>query len=134
MLHQNTRTYPSLSCLTFTFVYIPFSPSTFIVFTEQNTNLKMITRLFLSFTLLLHFVHPRPFPDQMLHGTDETTVRHALQRAGYQTTNIPTPTQVSRSIPLHSLMPYQCNFSQIDSFTVSPTYGVVGFQSHVYST
>jgi len=42
--------------------------------------------------LLLHSVDPSPFPDQMLHGTDETTVRQALQRAGYQTTNIPTPT------------------------------------------
>ena len=49
----------------------------------------------------------------MLHGTDETTVRQALQRAGYQTTNIPTPTQVSQSIPLHSLMPYQCNFLKL---------------------
>ena len=49
----------------------------------------MIITLFLSFTLILHFVHPSPFPDQMLHGTDETTVRQALQRAGYQTTDIP---------------------------------------------
>jgi len=74
-----------------------------------------------------------PFPDQMLHSNDETTVLNNLHKLGYQTTRIPRQIQASKQISLHSLMPYACDFSKIDSFTESKQYGLVGFQSKTYT-
>jgi len=82
---------------------------------------------------LTYVVSSSPFPDQMLHSNEETTVLQNLQRLGFQSTWIPPPFQASKQIPLHSLMPYACNFSKIDSFTVSKHYGLVGFQSKTYT-
>jgi len=93
----------------------------------------------MSLYLLLIFIHSiylvssSPFPDQMLHRNEETTVLRNLHRLGYQTTRIPPQIQASKQIPLHSLMPYASNFSNIDSFTISKHYGLVGFQSKTYT-
>jgi len=79
-------------------------------------------------------VHLSPFPDQMLHSNEETTVlNNNLHNLGYETTHIPRREQVRRRIPLHSLMPYTCDFSKIDSITESTQYGLVGFQSKTYT-
>jgi len=74
-----------------------------------------------------------PFPDSMLHSTDESIILKALQKNGYTTANIPSPMQVSKNFSLYSLMPHKCNLSRIDSYTVSKQYGLVGFQSKTYT-
>jgi len=82
---------------------------------------------------LICLVSSSPFPDQMLHSDEETTVLRNLHHLGYQTTRIPPQIQASKQIPLHSLMPYACNYSNIDSFTLSEHYGLIGFQSKTYT-
>ena len=89
--------------------------------------------LLLLMSHLIHLASTSPFPDRMLHGTDETTVLSELHRVGHHTTSIPRQLQASKQIPLHSLMLQKCNFSQIDSYTLPPQYGLVGFQSKTYT-
>ena len=57
-------------------------------------------------TLIANPVHPTPFLDQMLHSNEENTVLNNLHTLGYETTHIPRQQQVSRRIPLHTLMPH----------------------------
>jgi len=69
----------------------------------------------------------------MLHSNEETTALKNLHNLGYRTTYISQEDQVRKQIPLHSLMPYACDFSKIDSFTESKLCGLVGFQSKTYT-
>jgi len=74
-----------------------------------------------------------PFPDQMLHSTDESIILQRLRQSGYTMTSIPSTIQASKNFFLHSLMPQKCNLSRIDSYTVSTQYCLVGFQSKTYT-
>ena len=90
------------------------------------------------FTFILHLLiyswgEGSPFPDSMLHCTDESILLRKLQQNGYTTTSIPSTLQVSNNFSLHSLMPHTCNLSRIDSYTLSTQYGLVGFQSKTYT-
>jgi len=69
----------------------------------------------------------------MLHSEDEHTVLHNFQTLRYETTQIPKQQQVSRQIPLHTLMPHACKLSKIDSVSRFPQYVLVGFQSETYT-
>jgi len=93
--------------------------------------------MFLSITFILMLitttVHSSPFPDQMLHSNEENTVLNNLHTLGYETTHIPRQQQVSRQIPLHTLMSQACDRSKIYSVTKSTQYGLVGFQSKTYT-
>jgi len=95
--------------------------------TQQNKNI-MFLYITLILTLITNPVHPSPFPDQMLHSNEENTVLNNLHTLGYETTRNPRQQQVSRQIPLHTLMPRACDLSKIDSVTKSTQYGLVGFQ------
>ena len=83
--------------------------------------------------LITATVNPSPFPDQMLHSNEENTVLNNLHTLAHETTQIPKQQQVSRQMPLHTLVPHACDLSKIDSITESTQYGLVGFQSKTYT-
>ena len=93
----------------------------------------MFLLTFMLYLLIHSWGECSPFPNSMLHTTDESYLLRKLHQNGYSTTSIPSSMQVSKNFSLHSLMPQPCNLSRIDSYTISPQYGLVGFQSKTYT-
>ena len=93
----------------------------------------MFLVIIISFLSIHKWGECSPFPNSMLHTTDESYLLQKLHQNGYSTPSIPASMQVSTNFSLHSLMPQPCNLSRIDSYTISSQYGLVGFQSKTYT-
>ena len=120
------------------YIYIFFFSLTILCTLQNNYIISTTIANMFFFNFILHLLiyswgECSPFPDSMLHSTDESILLRKLQQNGYTTTSIPTTMQVSNNFSLHSLMPHKCNLSRIDSYTVSTQYGLVGFQSKTYT-